>query len=217
VRYRFAGSNRSEFEDVSEALQLARQAAGMYTGRHPLRLAAQNNLVGPLLLLFEIHQSPAYLEEAIEIATEVLDGRNRSNTHSDRLSSLHNLATLLLKSTGFHYEDNTMQRATSMQTVDSAPSRHPLRSHFYEHLAIMLWARYERSKESRHPQSNAKHRTGTSARAVITFYKPFDFIPERYLGKDGKLDPSVPDPEIAAFGHGRRCATIFPVSLASIC
>jgi cytochrome P450 len=36
------------------------------------------------------------------------------------------------------------------------------------------------------------------------FHKPFDFIPERYLGKDGKLDPSVPDPEMAAFGHGRR-------------
>ncbi|KAJ2920647.1 hypothetical protein H1R20_g16448, partial [Candolleomyces eurysporus] len=35
------------------------------------------------------------------------------------------------------------------------------------------------------------------------FKQPFDFIPERYL-KDGKIDPSVPDPETAAFGHGRR-------------
>ncbi|KAJ2932609.1 hypothetical protein H1R20_g4496, partial [Candolleomyces eurysporus] len=35
------------------------------------------------------------------------------------------------------------------------------------------------------------------------FDKPFEFIPERYL-KDGKIDPSVPDPDIAAFGHGRR-------------
>ena len=36
-----------------------------------------------------------------------------------------------------------------------------------------------------------------------TFEEPFSFIPERYL-KDGKIDPSVPDPEVAAFGFGRR-------------
>ncbi|KAJ3521002.1 hypothetical protein NMY22_g12499 [Coprinellus aureogranulatus] len=35
------------------------------------------------------------------------------------------------------------------------------------------------------------------------FERPFDFVPERYL-KDGKIDPSVPDPEVAAFGFGRR-------------
>ncbi|TFK23816.1 O-methylsterigmatocystin oxidoreductase [Coprinopsis marcescibilis] len=35
------------------------------------------------------------------------------------------------------------------------------------------------------------------------FEDPFDFIPERYL-KDGKIDPSVLDPEVAAFGFGRR-------------
>ncbi|KAJ2918168.1 hypothetical protein MD484_g2258, partial [Candolleomyces efflorescens] len=35
------------------------------------------------------------------------------------------------------------------------------------------------------------------------FYKPFEFIPERYL-KDGQIDPSIPDAEYAAFGHGRR-------------
>ena len=35
------------------------------------------------------------------------------------------------------------------------------------------------------------------------FDKPFDFIPERYL-KDGKIDPSVPDVELAGFGFGRR-------------
>lgn len=35
------------------------------------------------------------------------------------------------------------------------------------------------------------------------FEKPFEFVPERYL-KDGKIDESVPDPEIAAFGFGRR-------------
>lgn len=37
----------------------------------------------------------------------------------------------------------------------------------------------------------------------MTFEKPFEFVPERYL-KDGKIDPSVPDPEVAAFGYGRR-------------
>ncbi|RXW19105.1 hypothetical protein EST38_g6749 [Candolleomyces aberdarensis] len=35
------------------------------------------------------------------------------------------------------------------------------------------------------------------------FDRPFEFIPERYI-KDGKIDLSLPDPDIAAFGHGRR-------------
>ncbi|KAJ2932188.1 hypothetical protein H1R20_g4911, partial [Candolleomyces eurysporus] len=35
------------------------------------------------------------------------------------------------------------------------------------------------------------------------FENPFEFNPERYL-KDGKIDRSVPDAELAAFGHGRR-------------
>ncbi|RXW24942.1 hypothetical protein EST38_g890 [Candolleomyces aberdarensis] len=35
------------------------------------------------------------------------------------------------------------------------------------------------------------------------FDRPFEFIPERYI-KDGKIDPSVPDTDIAAFGYGRR-------------
>ncbi|EAU89617.1 O-methylsterigmatocystin oxidoreductase [Coprinopsis cinerea okayama7 len=35
------------------------------------------------------------------------------------------------------------------------------------------------------------------------FPDPFDFKPERFL-KDGKINPAVPDPEIAAFGYGRR-------------
>jgi hypothetical protein len=36
-----------------------------------------------------------------------------------------------------------------------------------------------------------------------TFEDPFEFKPERYL-KEGKIDPSVPDGEQAAFGFGRR-------------
>ncbi|KAG2005705.1 O-methylsterigmatocystin oxidoreductase [Coprinopsis cinerea AmutBmut pab1-1] len=33
---------------------------------------------------------------------------------------------------------------------------------------------------------------------------PFEFKPERFLTQDGKIDQGVPDPEIAAFGYGRR-------------
>ncbi|KAJ2933684.1 hypothetical protein H1R20_g3447, partial [Candolleomyces eurysporus] len=40
------------------------------------------------------------------------------------------------------------------------------------------------------------------------FEKPFEFIPERYI-KDGKIDPSVPDTDRAAFGHGRRNDALF--------
>ncbi|KAJ2935732.1 hypothetical protein H1R20_g1362, partial [Candolleomyces eurysporus] len=38
------------------------------------------------------------------------------------------------------------------------------------------------------------------------FDKPFDFIPERYLTDDGKINmsESVSDADMAAFGHGRR-------------
>lgn len=36
-----------------------------------------------------------------------------------------------------------------------------------------------------------------------TFEDPFEFKPERYL-KDGQIDLSVPDAELAAFGFGRR-------------
>ncbi|RXW19449.1 hypothetical protein EST38_g6401 [Candolleomyces aberdarensis] len=40
------------------------------------------------------------------------------------------------------------------------------------------------------------------------FDKPFEFVPERYI-KDGKIDPSVPDADHAAFGHGRRNDALF--------
>jgi cytochrome P450 len=35
------------------------------------------------------------------------------------------------------------------------------------------------------------------------FENPMEFRPERYL-KDGQIDPSVMDPDAAAFGYGRR-------------
>lgn len=33
---------------------------------------------------------------------------------------------------------------------------------------------------------------------------PETFNPDRFLGKDGKIDPSVKDPEVRIFGSGRR-------------
>ncbi|KAH6905484.1 cytochrome P450 98A3 [Coprinopsis sp. MPI-PUGE-AT-0042] len=36
------------------------------------------------------------------------------------------------------------------------------------------------------------------------FVNPRQFNPERYLDQDGNIDTNVPDPDIAAFGYGRR-------------
>jgi hypothetical protein len=33
---------------------------------------------------------------------------------------------------------------------------------------------------------------------------PQEFNPDRYLDQDGNIDPAVLDPEMAAFGYGRR-------------
>ncbi|KZT24415.1 cytochrome P450 [Neolentinus lepideus HHB14362 ss-1] len=38
----------------------------------------------------------------------------------------------------------------------------------------------------------------------VAYPEPHKFIPERFLNKDGKLNPDVQDPNIAAFGYGRR-------------
>lgn len=35
------------------------------------------------------------------------------------------------------------------------------------------------------------------------YQDPMEFIPDRYI-KDGKLDLTVRDPKVAAFGFGRR-------------
>lgn len=35
---------------------------------------------------------------------------------------------------------------------------------------------------------------------------PEEFKPERFIGADGKIDPSVRDPRTIAFGFGRRWA-----------
>jgi hypothetical protein len=48
------------------------------------------------------------------------------------------------------------------------------------------------------------------------FENPFEFIPERYFGKDGKIDSSVLDAEIAAFGHGRRSVNIQALLLGGL-
>ena len=34
--------------------------------------------------------------------------------------------------------------------------------------------------------------------------EPETFNPDRFLGEDGKIDPSVKDPEVGVFGSGRR-------------
>jgi len=46
-----------------------------------------------------------------------------------------------------------------------------------------------------------------------TYPEPFTFNPERFLTKDGKLDPTVQDPSLAAFGFGRRCVSAFDLVL----
>ena len=47
-----------------------------------------------------------------------------------------------------------------------------------------------------------------NSRAVLNdpqvYPNPTVFRPERYLGPDGKYDPTVRDPRGAAFGYGRR-------------
>lgn len=37
------------------------------------------------------------------------------------------------------------------------------------------------------------------------FDDPMEFKPERYLTKEGKINPEVLSSEDAAFGYGRRC------------
>ena len=37
---------------------------------------------------------------------------------------------------------------------------------------------------------------------------PGTFNPDRFLGSDGKIDPSVKDPEVRIFGSGRRWAYV---------
>jgi cytochrome P450 len=44
------------------------------------------------------------------------------------------------------------------------------------------------------------------------YVEPEKFNPDRFLDKDGQLNPSVLDPARMAFGFGRRCV-IFPFLL----
>jgi hypothetical protein len=39
------------------------------------------------------------------------------------------------------------------------------------------------------------------------YVEPEKFSPDRFLDKDGQLNPSVLDPTRMAFGFGRRCAS----------
>lgn len=56
-----------------------------------------------------------------------------------------------------------------------------------------------------------------------TFYEPEEFIPERWLNKDGSLREEMRDAELAAFGFGRRicpgrhlAATSIWIGIASV-
>jgi len=45
------------------------------------------------------------------------------------------------------------------------------------------------------------------------YSEPSTFNPDRFLTKDGNLDPTVQDPSLAAFGFGRRCVSALDLVL----
>ena len=47
------------------------------------------------------------------------------------------------------------------------------------------------------------HYRAYSRDLTLRYADPEEFIPERFL-KDGRLDPTVLDPNMIAFGYGRR-------------
>ena len=59
-----------------------------------------------------------------------------------------------------------------------------------------------------HSSNQGRTSPDTSGRAVSRdqniYSDPETFKPERFLTKDGKIDPSVKDPELMVFGSGRR-------------
>lgn len=44
---------------------------------------------------------------------------------------------------------------------------------------------------------------------------PEQFKPERFIGTDGNIDLTVPDPSVIAFGFGRRWVTVHPLAAAA--
>jgi len=57
------------------------------------------------------------------------------------------------------------------------------------------------------PLPSLKSLTQTSSRSILhdpeAYKDPFKYNPDRFIN-DGKIDPTVRDPGVAAFGYGRR-------------
>ena len=50
----------------------------------------------------------------------------------------------------------------------------------------------------------------------VVYPDPSTFKPERFLTRDGRLDPAVRDPSLIAFGFGRRFVIYLPASELSV-
>ena len=42
----------------------------------------------------------------------------------------------------------------------------------------------------------------------VAYPQPYEFRPDRFIGKDGTLDRTVRDPLEFVFGFGRRCVCV---------
>jgi hypothetical protein len=51
-----------------------------------------------------------------------------------------------------------------------------------------------------------------------TYPDPMAFRPERFLNNDGTLNEDMQDPDVAAFGYGRRCvmAIVFKLIVVTL-
>ncbi|RXW12780.1 hypothetical protein EST38_g13075 [Candolleomyces aberdarensis] len=127
-----------------------------------------------------------------------------------------NLALALLYALGSHpgIQRKGQTEIDSVVGLDRLPAVTDIQDLPYLHAIVKEVGRWFTVVPLGIPHSNSEDdehdgfsfRKGSSSfRITDVFNKPFESIPERYL-KDGQIDPSVPDAEAAAFGHGRRYA-----------